>query len=75
MGESALLDETAARTMVWRCVQSGLWVASDHDGRALGIVSERWTRGFVVTSANGRDLGRHGTLEAAKAVLEEWVVA
>lgn len=75
MGESAVLQNTESRTMAWRRVQPGLWVATDREGRALGIVSERWTRGFAVTSASGRDLGRHATLDDAKAVLEEWVVS
>jgi hypothetical protein len=54
----------------WRCAQPGLWVAKDADGRPVGIVSERWNDGFIVTAVNGHALGRHRDLESAKAALE-----
>ncbi|NYD71070.1 hypothetical protein [Herbiconiux flava] len=61
---------TTTEPVAWRCVQAGLWVASGDHGEPLGIVSEKWGRGFAVTTAWGLDLGLHATLPAAKAALE-----
>jgi hypothetical protein len=66
------ITTTTTAPVQWRTAQAGLWIASS-DGRPVGIVTERWTRGFVVTAASGRDLGRHTSLEAAKTALEESV--
>ncbi len=54
----------------WRTAQTGLWVASVDGGHPLGIITERWVHGFVVTSRTGKDLGSYPTLDEAKAALE-----
>ncbi len=66
-----MTETLAAPSIAWRTAQSGLWVASDSSGRPLGIVTEKWVHGFVVTGRTGRHLGTYPSLEAAEAALEE----
>ena len=54
----------------WRSAKAGLWMASRGDGRAAGIVIERWTEGFQVTAADGRDLGTFPRLADAREALD-----
>ncbi|WP_368499048.1 hypothetical protein [Herbiconiux sp. A18JL235] len=64
--------EKTSLTVTWRCAQPGLWIAS-HRAGAAGIVVERWTEGFEVTSASGRALGTFPRLDDAKTALERAV--
>lgn len=65
--------EREITAIAWRCAKTGLWLASDADGRPAGIVSDTCGCGFSVTTASGQDLGRHSTLESAKSILERSV--
>ena len=65
------MTTTTLTTTTWRCAQAGLWVATGTDGHPVGIVSERWRHGFVVTSSNGRDLGTFTSLEDAQSALAD----
>lgn len=64
------ITETQSVAVTWRCAEMGLWIATALDGRPVGIVSERWGNGFVVTACTGRDLGTHRTLAEAQTALE-----
>ncbi|WP_440708085.1 hypothetical protein [Herbiconiux sp. YIM B11900] len=59
-----------APAILWRKAQPGLWVATSDDARPLGIVTQKRTHGFVVTSRSGRDLGTFADLDAAERALE-----
>jgi hypothetical protein len=67
------MTETLARALHWRRRPEGLWVATDAESRPLGIITERWVHGFVLTSRSGKDLGTYRSLEEAKAALEATV--
>jgi hypothetical protein len=57
--------------VLWRSPQPGLWLATDLNGRPVGIVRERGHDGFVTTAVTGRDLGRHEQLHRAQHALED----
>ncbi len=48
-------------------------MATDAESRPLGIITERWVHGFVLTSRSGKDLGTYRSLDEAKAALEATV--
>ncbi|MCS5736055.1 hypothetical protein [Herbiconiux daphne] len=62
--------DNTTKAVSWRCAQAGLWIATRDDGRPAGIVVERWSEGFQVTTSIGRDLGTFPALEEAQRALE-----
>jgi frataxin-like iron-binding protein CyaY len=64
------LEVRTSSPIDWRPAQMGLWVASMAGGHPLGIITERWVHGFVVTTRTGKDLGSYLTLDEAKSALE-----
>jgi len=64
------MTETLAPALTWRLKQQGLWVATAADARPVGIVTEKWVHGFVVTGRSGKDLGTYRSLDEAQAALE-----
>lgn len=65
-----MTDTLTAPTVSWRRAPQGLWIASAVDGRPVGIVTEKWARGFVATGRTGKNLGTFCTLDDARAALE-----
>lgn len=59
-----------APAVLWRKAQTGLWVATSDDARPLGIVTQKRTHGFVVTTRSGRSLGTFADLDSAERALE-----
>jgi hypothetical protein len=64
------MTETLTRALHWRRRPEGLWLATDAESRPLGIITERWVHGFVLTSRSGKDLGTYRSLDEAMAALE-----
>jgi hypothetical protein len=60
--------------VTWGVHPTGVWLAH-RDGRFAGLVQPRWGSGFTVSTALGKDLGLHPTLEAAQAALEHHLAA
>jgi hypothetical protein len=63
-----------APAVTWGVHPTGVWLAQ-REGRFEGLVQPRWGSGFTVTTALGKDLGLHPTLEAAQAALERHLAA
>ncbi len=63
------MADTLIAPVSWRSAQRGLWVASA-DEHPVGIVTEKWTHGFVVTTRTGRNLGTYRSLDEAQGALE-----
>jgi len=70
------LDSTPveAPAVTWDVHPTGVWLAQ-RGGRFAGMVQPRWGSGFVATTALGKDLGLHPTLEDAQSALEHHVTA
>lgn len=72
---SMTLDSAPALNAVsWDIHPTGVWLAR-RDGRFAGLVQARWGSGFAVSTALGKDLGLHPTLEDAQAALEQHLIA
>jgi len=66
--------EAPADAVTWDIHPTGVWLAQ-RGGRFAGLVQPRWGSGFTVTTALGKDLGLHPTLEHAQAALEHHLAA
>ncbi|MCS5734632.1 hypothetical protein [Herbiconiux daphne] len=65
-----MTETLTARAITWREAQLGLWVATTPHAGPIGIVTEKWVHGFVVTGRSGKHLGTYPSLDDAKAALE-----
>ena len=75
---SMTLDTTPvvspADAVTWDVHPTGVWLAR-RSGRFAGLVQPRWGSGFTATTALGKDLGLHRTLEDAQSALERHLAA
>lgn len=64
----------SAQQSSWVCLQAGVWVHRDADGRPTGVIHEVWRVGFEGRLVDGTPLGVFGDLVAAQAALSRAAV-